>query len=684
MVTACTIVSAGRAEQARRVAASLAEHDPDITLSVLVLAREDQAAFDVRRERFLVVMPQDVWGDDNLDVFEQTRPAAELGPALAPAMLRLLLVQSECVVLLDRLALTGSLADVVDAARAAGVLADAEGRLIALARGAQATALLDAWDVTIAAGGDTAAPLPDDVAHLQTPPPWKPLPAGDATLDGPPSPNGRTPSGPPLGVNLVGYLRAELGVAEVARQLISAFDTQEVPLLPIAIDAGTSRQQHPFGAVERFAHPYAINLLCVNADQTPQVAAMAGPDFFAGRSTIGLWWWEVSDFPDFFRAAFDVVDEIWAGSAFVADTLRAVSPKPVVRIPMPVTLPADVAPARTRFGFAEDEVTFLYVFDYNSVVARKNPVGLVDAYRRAFPEAGAEDMQTRLVLKCINSERHPSAHAQVLAAIAGREDVTVMDDYLSAADKDALLASCDCYVSLHRSEGFGLTCAEAMLLGKPVIATGYSGTADFMDAGHSLPVGWTMVPVGPANEPYPADGEWADPDLDQAAAHMRAVAADPELRRTLGERARAFVQREHSPAAAGAAMRARLEVVAASTPTAPRRLAAPSLALEQVRATVDTGPAPGTGSRWHPRRLARATALRLTAPRARHQTAIDREIVAATQEAVMRSNAAVVAALQRAECDAWDATAITLREQRRLNARLQAVEHELTTRMERA
>jgi glycosyltransferase involved in cell wall biosynthesis len=681
MVTAATIVSAGRAEQARRLAASLAEHDPGFALSVLVLAREDQSAFDVRRERFLVVTPRDLWSDEDLDVFEPTHTAAALGPALTPAMLRLLLVQSECVVLLDRVALlTDSLTDVVDITGTAGVLADAEGRLIALARSAKATALLDAWDSAIAAGDDPSAPLQDDVARLSEPPPWVLLPVGDDTFDAPPASNGRAPSDPSFGVNLVGYLRAELGVAEVARQLIGALDTQEVPVLPIAIDAGTSRQQHAFGAVERFAHPYAVNLLCVNADQTPQVAAKAGADFFAGRYTIGLWWWEVSDFPDYFRSAFDAVDEVWAGSAFVADTLRAVSPKPVVQIPMPVTLPADVAPDRAHFGFADDEVTFLYVFDYNSIVARKNPVGLVDAYQRAFPTAGDEGVPTRLVLKCINRERHPDAHAQVLAAIAGRADVTIMDDYLSATDKNALLASCDCYVSLHRSEGFGLTCAEAMLLGKPVIATGYSGAADFMGTGHSLPVDWTMVPVGPGNEPYPADGEWADPDLDQAAAHMRAVATDPELRQTLGERARAFVAREHSPAAAGAAMRARLEIVGTPPPAAPRQLPAPSLALERVRGTVDSGPAPGTGSRWHPRRLLRATALRLTAPRARHQTAINREIVAAAQEAVTRSNAAAAAALQRAESDAWSATAATLREQRRLTTRLQAIEHELASR----
>jgi glycosyltransferase involved in cell wall biosynthesis len=786
MVTACTTVDAGRVEEAHRLVASLSEHEPGASLFVLVLAREEEAAgADAGREGLLTVAPQHL-RRDGLDLLAAAYPAPDLAQALAPAALRMLLVQTDHVVLLDRVArLTGPLTDVVEAVRAAGVLADADGRLIGLARGAAADALLDRWDAVVASRDGVDVPLPAGVARLAGTPPWEPvsengeLPestgwertwsgfrmdpavrqvfragwragrlgrgpydrsgeqalfeelaapaaqgasagvtrymeavyatdasvrervgdpegdgaaelvawlrgAGSAALDPPPGALGSdpptdpvpasaaAPDRPPLGVNLVGYLRAELGVAEVARQVIGALDAAQVPLLPIAISAGTSREGHAFEAVERFASPFAVDLLCVNADQTPHVAATAGPDFFAGRYTIGLWWWEVSDFPDYFRSAFEAVDEVWAGSAFVADTLRAVSPRPVVRMPMPVVLPEGVAPDRARFGFGDD-VTFLFMFDYNSIVERKNPLGLIDAYRRAFPTADG----TRLVLKCINQERHPEAHARVLEAMAGRDDLVIMDAYLPAADKDALLASCDCYVSLHRSEGFGLPCAEAMLLEKPVIATGYSGAADFMDPDHSLPVGWTMVPVGAGNEPYPADGEWADPDLDQAARHMRAVAADPELRRTLGARARAFVEREHSPEAAGAAMRARLELVAElAAPSAP--VVSPSTALERVRATVDRGPAPGGGPRWHPRRLARALALRATSPRARHQRLIDRELLAAAEEAIAETAASAGAIAQRAEVEAWQATARSLRERRRVDAELGALRHRLS------
>jgi glycosyltransferase involved in cell wall biosynthesis len=793
MVTACTTVDAGRVEEARRLAASLAEHDPRATLAVLVLDREERAV-DPRREPFLVVTPSDLHLED-VDVLAAAYDADELARALAPAMLRMLLAQNDHVVILDRATrLTGSLQDVAAAiGPAGGVLVDADGRPVGLGRGAAAEALLDSWEQVVRSRAGVAPPAAGDAAVLDGLLPWKRAgddAAGEATgwettwngfrmdaamrhafregwrsgrlrrgpydpfgeeaffddlaapgrrgawagvtrymeavhatdpavrartgddldgdgatalvawlrgegaaaLDPPPHaltgrPETAAPNAaaavldpPPFGVNLVGYLRAELGVAEVARQLIGALDTQGVPLLPIGIEADTSRQGHDFAQVEQFANPFAVNLLCVNADQTPRIAEEAGRAFFAGRYTIGLWWWEVSDFPEYFRSAFAAVDEVWAGSAFVADTLRAVSPRPVVQIPMPVTLPPGVAPDRARFGFGDD-VTFLYVFDYNSIVERKNPLGLVEAYLRAFPAevGGTVPSGTRLVLKCINNARHPEAHARVLEAAAGREDIQVIDAYLSAGEKDALLASCDCYVSLHRSEGFGLTCAEAMLLGKPVIATGYSGAADFMDPGHSLPVGWTLMPIGPGNEPYPADGEWADPDLDEAAAHMRAVAQDPALRRELGERARAFIEREHSPQAAGAAIRARLEVVAAMAPAAGRQVPVPSTspALDRARDVVNGGPPPGSGPRWHPRRLARAVALRATAPRARHQHAVDRQIVDATEWAVAEAARTTAAAAHRAETEAWRSAAQSLREQRRMAARMRAVELEV-------
>ena len=158
-----------------------------------------------------------------------------------------------------------------------------------------------------------------------------------------------------------------------------------------------------------------MNLVCVNADMLPQFAEDAGEAFFAHRHTIGMWWWEVSAFPERWRGSFDLVDEIWAGSRFVAEALAATSPVPVVHIPVPVTLPGH--PRRTRDALGlPDGFVYLFVYDYNSVMERKNPLGLLDAFLRAFPSA-AEGAS--LVLKSINAEHHAEDHARVLRAIGG-------------------------------------------------------------------------------------------------------------------------------------------------------------------------------------------------------------------------------------------------------------------------
>ena len=181
------------------------------------------------------------------------------------------------------------------------------------------------------------------------------------------------------------------------------------------------------------------------------------------------------------RRAFALVREIWVYSRFMAENIGAVAPVPTIALPPPVQAPAEPA-SPLRLDVPDDGgFLFLFVFDYLSTIQRKNPVGLIEAFKRAF----APGEGPRLLLKTINGPLRPLAEEEVLWAAHGRPDIHVIDRSLSAAELNGLMAACDCYVSLHRSEGFGLTMAEAMAIGKPVIGTGYSGNVDFMNPENS-------------------------------------------------------------------------------------------------------------------------------------------------------------------------------------------------------
>jgi glycosyltransferase involved in cell wall biosynthesis len=206
-------------------------------------------------------------------------------------------------------------------------------------------------------------------------------------------------------------------------------------------------------------------------------------------------------------------------------------------------------------GLPTDRVLFLFTFDFNSNVGRKNPEGVIDAFAKAFPQRGPAS--PLLVLKSINIERHPefAAHLQERVERVGGH---LINAHLSQQDMANLFDACDVYVSLHRSEGFGLGMAEAMSVGKPVIATGYSGNLAFMNVANSCLVGYHLRPVtgadhlfNPGAAPiYPEGALWAEPDLDQAAEWMRMLAADERLRERIGQFGRETISSGFSEEAA--------------------------------------------------------------------------------------------------------------------------------------
>jgi glycosyltransferase involved in cell wall biosynthesis len=338
-----------------------------------------------------------------------------------------------------------------------------------------------------------------------------------------------------------------LGAADVPVRTVS------VPLhhleLPVELTAEYGR--HAFeDRVHEGAHGFEI--VAVNADELPDFVERLGENYFEGPR-IGIWGWETTSIPPRWQRAFALVEEIWVYSRFMAENIGAVAPVPVLAFPPPVQRPA-VPAVPTRLEVPEGFL-FLFVFDYLSTVQRKNPVGLIEAFRLAFePGEGP-----RLLIKTINAPLRPLAEEQVLWAAHGREDIHVIDRSLSGAELDGLMAACDCYASLHRAEGFGLTMAEAMAIGKPVIATGYSGNVDFMTTENSYLVDYKMGRVGPDCEIYPPEGEWAEPSVEHAAQLMREVHDHRAAAAARGALAAEEIARTLSPEVTGAAMRRRLE-----------------------------------------------------------------------------------------------------------------------------
>ncbi len=393
-------------------------------------------------------------------------------------------------------------------------------------------------------------------------------------------PHGRPGDRP--GVNVVGYASAEAGVGEMARLAVECLEAAGIDHAVIPLTTGGNQRERGVDAqLDGPSELHDVNLVVLPPSHLDDFVGLVGPSLLADRPTIGYWAWEVEAVPESMVDVQRLTDEVWGLSTFTADVLAAHLDVPVHPFVLPVReVPAAAASTRR----AGDPPTFLFCFDHLSVFERKHPDGVVDAFRRAFAPGRA-----RLIVKSINGHLRPESQAALERSAHGRSDIQIADGHLDADQQRRLMAGCDCYVSLHRAEGYGLTVAEAMMLGKPVIVTDYSGTRDFAVDGvaHLVPAGRSAVPFG-AN-PYPVGTPWAEPDLDAAAAAMRRVADHPDEASAMGRRARAHLLDHHLPHHRAsfvveriAALRARFEVTApVASPTRARRIqpASPRLSL---------------------------------------------------------------------------------------------------------
>lgn len=342
-----------------------------------------------------------------------------------------------------------------------------------------------------------------------------------------------------LPITVAGHLTTPSGMGHTARIALDALDA--LGLAPSAVNLSHAFNiSDPALPEPRFPPPAGHDggslLLHINGPYIPYVLGVLGRRRVAGRRLIGCWHWELPLLPKAWIKGAEMLHEVWVPTQFVADAVRPALQGRVRVVPHPVPAPPPVAADRAHFKLPEDAFVVLVAANVASGFFRKNVLGAIAAFRRAF----GTEAKARLLVKLNDIAAFPQARKLVQDATGHAANIQVMDGTLSRMDFDRLLMSVDVVLSLHRSEGFGLVPAEAMRLGRPVVATAWSGNMDFMDESSSGLVSFRMVPAEDPQKLYNLPGQrWAEPDLDHAVEWLRKFRAEPALRERVGAAARA-------------------------------------------------------------------------------------------------------------------------------------------------
>jgi glycosyltransferase involved in cell wall biosynthesis len=353
-----------------------------------------------------------------------------------------------------------------------------------------------------------------------------------------------------FGVNFIGYSKGELGLGQAMRSMAFAAKRALIPFVvrqfKVRITSSQSNKALDVYASDQCKYP--INIICVNPDMLYRLPLWVSYLEWTKTYNIGYWFWELENFPDSWKYATHMVDEIWVSTEFIAEAMRK-SGKKVVKIPFPLEF--EMPPEylnKEYFGINANEFTFIFSFDFNSVPERKNPQATVKAFKKAFPDG---NNTARLILKTMNGS-HYSKYREGLERLIDKDPrIEIRDEYLSQDEMRGLIRSCDCYISLHRAEGLGLGLAEAMYLGKPTIATGYSGNTEFMNKQNSVLVPFDMVQVPLGAYPNSEGQIWAEPRIFEASRSMKKIAVDKSIAVALGGKAALDIRGNHSYAKVG-------------------------------------------------------------------------------------------------------------------------------------
>lgn len=351
-----------------------------------------------------------------------------------------------------------------------------------------------------------------------------------------------------VGVNLIGHAGMRSGIGEDLRMAARALETAGIPFVVRNIPPSSGATSEEPGIEQYLADssPFDVNIFCMAGMETVTVLSQ-NRNLLDGKINVGFWPWELSRWPQLWSHAPKLMDEVWASTAFATSAYRASTLVPVRQVPMAVDVETSQGLGRLDLGLPANRFLFGYSFDGHSSFSRKNPEGSIKAFQLAFP-LGNEPVG--LVLKGLRVTHHPTWHR--LERLTARDPrIILISASMPRGTLLDLYRAIDCFVSLHRSEGFGRNIAECMLLGKPVIVTDYSGNTDFTNEATAALVEASLKPISDGEYPFGAGQVWADPNINQAAEQMRRILLDEQWRTRIASAGRHFIKTRHSPAAVG-------------------------------------------------------------------------------------------------------------------------------------
>ncbi|WP_407401951.1 glycosyltransferase [Chryseobacterium sp.] len=363
-----------------------------------------------------------------------------------------------------------------------------------------------------------------------------------------------------FGINISGYINKQFGLGEGVRSNIRAIKTTNIPYVINDFNITISKyvQDETQDTLEiSEKNPYNINLVQINIDRLHSVMQNTPKTYFQGKYNIAFWAWELENFPEESKVFFNLFNEIWVPSNFCAEAISKLSSVPVIKIMHSIEIEKPIY-KRIDFKLPDEKFIYLTMFDYYSSIERKNPIATIDAYEKSF---GKNNPNVILVIKTSISNEFPTEKKKLLNRISDNNSIIIIEEILEKNKLFSLINLCDCFISLHRSEGFGLTMAEAMFLGKPVIATAYSANTEFMNINNSFLVRYNLIKTGNLYY-FSSDNDfWADADIDHAAEQMLYVFKENRVAQSIAKKGQEDIHKFLSPIRLGDKIKQRLEII---------------------------------------------------------------------------------------------------------------------------